>query len=246
MTEESILILSGLIFVAAMLYSSVGHGGASGYLAAMALFGLAPEVMKPTALVLNILVSTLAALSFARAGFFDWRLFWPFALFSVPFAFIGGMIQTPSGIYKTIVGFVLLFAAFRFLVDAAAARRERPKAPARWLAFVCGSGIGLLSGLTGVGGGIFLTPLLLFAGWADTRRAGAVSAAFILVNSISGLSGHLASVGQVPSAIRYWAAAAVVGGLIGSRAGSRYLGTPMLRRLLAAVLFVAGLKLVLS
>ncbi len=246
MTQESVLILTGLIFVAAALYSSVGHGGASGYLAAMALFGVVPEVMKPTALVLNILVSMLATVSFARAGYFQWRLFWPFAVLSVPFAFIGGVIQAPTGVYKTIVGFVLVFAAFRFLVDASASRSDSPRPPALWLAFVCGSGIGLLSGLTGVGGGIFLTPLVLFAGWADTRRASAVSAAFILVNSISGLSGHLASVGNVPGEIRYWAVAAVLGGLIGSRAGSRHLATTSLRRVLAVVLFVAGVKLVLT
>ena len=198
MTQESILLLAALIFAAALLYASVGHGGASGYLAAMALFGVAPEVMKPTALVLNVLVSALAALHFARAGLFDWKLFWPFALFSVPFAFIGGAIHAPSPVYKSIVGLVLLFAAARFVVHAAAANAEPKVEPARWIAFVWGSAIGLLSGLTGVGGGIFLTPLLLFASWADTRRAAAVSAVFILVNSIAGLAGHLASLGQVP------------------------------------------------
>ncbi len=246
MSQDSILLLAGLIFAAALLYASVGHGGASGYLAAMALFGVAPEVMKPTALVLNILVSALAGASFARAGLFDWRLFWPFALFSVPCAFIGGAIQAPSPVYKTIVGLVLLCAAARFLIDAAAQRTGSTRPPPHWIAFAAGSAIGLLSGLTGVGGGIFLTPLLLFAGWADTRRAGAVSALFILVNSIAGLGGHLASLGQVPGAIRIWAVAALVGGLIGSRAGSRYLGTPTLRRVLAAVLIIAGAKLVLT
>jgi hypothetical protein len=246
LSQDSVLWLAALIFAAALLYASVGHGGASGYLAALALFGVAPEVMKPTALLLNILVSALAGSSFARAGLFDWKLFWPFALFSVPCAFIGGAIQAPSPVYKTIVGLVLLCAAARFLVDAAAVRTEPARPPPHGIAFASGSAIGLLSGLTGVGGGIFLTPLLLFAGWADTRRAGAVSAAFILVNSIAGLGGHLASLGQVPSAIRIWAPAALAGGLIGSRAGSRYLGTPALRRVLAAVLIVAGLKLVLT
>lgn len=239
-------MLTGLIFVAAMLYASVGHGGASGYLAAMALFGVAPEVMKPTALVLNILVSALAAGSFARAGFFDFRLFWPFALASVPMAFVGGAIQAPGGVYRAIVGIVLLFAATRFLIDVPAARSDQGGRPALWSSLAWGAGIGLLSGLTGVGGGIFLTPLLLLAGWADARRASAVSAAFIFVNSIAGLAGHLASVGQVPGAIRIWAPAALVGGFLGARVGSRHLAPKSLRRVLALVLLVAGLKLVAS
>ncbi len=239
-------MLTGLIFVAAMLYASVGHGGASGYLAAMALFGVAPEVMKPTALVLNILVSALAAGSFARAGFFDSRLFGPFALASVPMAFVGGAIQAPGDLYRAIVGIVLLLAATRFLIDVPAARSDRGGRPALWVSLAWGAGIGLLSGLTGVGGGIFLTPLLLLAGWADARRASAVSAAFIFVNSIAGLAGHLASVGQVPGAIRFWAPAALVGGFLGARAGSRHLAPKSLRRVLALVLLVAGLKLVAS
>ena len=246
MDVATVSVLCAAFFVVAALYSSVGHAGASGYLATMALLGIAPEQMKPTALVLNILVSALAAGSFARAGFFDFRLFAPFALASVPMAFVGGAIQAPSGVYRVVVGVVLLFAATRFLIDVSASRSTSGGRPALWVSLAWGAGIGLLSGLTGVGGGIFLTPLLLLAGWADARRASAVSAAFIFVNSIAGLAGHLASVGQVPDAIRFWAPAALVGGFLGARVGSRHLAPKSLRRVLALVLLVAGLKLVAS
>ena len=171
-------MLAVLFFVAAVLYSAVGHAGASGYLAAMAFVGVAPATMKPTALVLNLIVGTIALVQFARAGYFSWRLFWPFALGSVPLAFIGGAILLPGHWYKTLVGLVLLLAAARLVWERTSASHSvgtLPKAPA----VACGAGIGLLSGLTGTGGGIFLSPLLLFTGWAETRETGGVSAAFI-------------------------------------------------------------------
>jgi uncharacterized protein len=242
MSTEAVVALTFLIAVAALLYSSVGHAGASGYLAAMALFGLAPAMMKPTALTLNIVVAVIATVRFYQAGCFSWRLFWPFAITSVPCAFIGGGIMLPGDYYKPLVGLVLLFSAWRLGLAAPADAQGKRNLPL-WAAIVLGMGIGLLSGLTGVGGGIFLSPLLLLTRWAEPRNTAGVSAAFILVNSIAGLLGHLASVAAVPSAIPLWAAAAGLGGFLGSSYGSRRLGSLALRRLLSVVLIIAGLKM---
>ena len=240
------LLLTLLIFTAALLYSSVGHAGASGYLAAMALFNLAPDVMKPTALVLNLVVATVGTIRFARAGCFSWRVFWPFAVLSVPLAFLGGAMKLPIHAYKMILACVLLFAAWRLGVKQSISPHAEPKPVLLPLALFFGAVIGLLSGLTGVGGGIFLSPLLLFLGWADVRRTAGVSVAFILVNSASGLLGHLASVKNVPSEIIWWAPAALLGGLIGSELGSRRLTPMTMRRLLAVVLVIAGGKMLLT
>lgn len=241
MTDTFLLGL--LIFFAALLYSSVGHAGASGYLAAMALFNLAPEVMKPTALALNLVVATVGTIRFARAGHFAWNLFWPFAVLSIPCAFLGGALKLPLTAYKILLGCVLLFAAWRLAfkqsTPASAGHKPIPLFPALAL----GAGLGLLSGLTGVGGGIFLSPLLLLLGWADVRKTAGVSVAFILVNSAAGLLGHLASVKNVPREIIWWAPAALVGGLIGAELGSRRLAPMTMRRLLAVVLVVAGVKM---
>ena len=239
------LLLTFLIFVAALLYSSVGHAGASGYLAAMALFNLVPDVMKPTALVLNLVVATVGTIRFARAGCFAWNVFWPFAVLSIPFAFLGGKMQLPATSYKIILGIVLLFAACRLAMQPSGPNAAGSKPVLLPLALISGAAIGLLSGLTGVGGGIFLSPLLLFLRWADVRKTAGVSVAFILVNSAAGLIGHVASVNNVPPEIRWWAPAALVGGLIGAELGSRRLAPMTMRRLLAVVLVVAGGKMLL-
>jgi len=248
MNTTDVIILSLLILAAAALYSSVGHAGASGYLAALALFGLAPATMKPTALCLNVLVAFIATFRFWRAGCFHWPLFWPFAVASIPLAFVGGAITLPTTIYKQIVGLTLLYAAVRLFLftrakaeAAAATTRDAPLAPS----MLSGGLIGLLSGLTGVGGGIFLSPLLLLLGWADTRRTAGVSAAFILVNSIAGLLGNLTNPQMLPPALPYFALAAVIGGLVGSEFGARRLASVTIRRLLAVVLVVAGVKMIL-
>jgi uncharacterized membrane protein YfcA len=244
MTEG--LILTLLIFVAALLYSSVGHAGASGYIDAMSLFGLAPDVMKPTALVLNLVVATVGTIRFASAGHFDWKCFWPFALLSVPMAFLGGMTKLPVSSHKTILGVVLLFAAWRLLIKPTTQSSGELKPVTVTHALIFGAGIGLLSGLTGVGGGIFLSPLLLFLGWADVKKTAAVSVAFILVNSAAGLLGHLASVNNVPHEIIWWTPAALLGGIIGAELGSRRLEPATMRRLLSVVLVVAGVKMLLA
>ena len=238
-------LLPAAILLAAILYSSVGHGGASAYLAVMALAGLAPQVMRPCALVLNLVVAAIAAVGFARAGWFRWRLFWPFALTSIPFAVLGGAITLPDAVYKRILGLVLLFAAYRLwrlFVPGEEILRDPPLSAA----LLWGAAIGMLSGLTGVGGGIFLSPLLLLAHWAEPKPTAAVSAAFIWVNSLAGLLGKPSSLSLLPSGIILWAAAAAVGGIMGAGLGSRLLPSLVLRRLLAAVLVVAGGKLLLG
>src|SRR5262245_4056202 len=240
------LLLTLLIFIAALLYSSVGHGGASGYLAAMALFNIPPDVMKPTALVLNIFVAGVGTIRYARAGCFSWNIFWPFALLSVPFAFLGGMWKLPTQAYRIILGLVLLFAAWRLAIKQSAHAPPTQKPILLPAALALGAAIGLLSGLTGVGGGIFLSPLLLLLGWADVRKTAGVSAAFILVNSVAGLLGHWQSVKTLPQEIIWWAPTALLAGLIGAELGSRRLTPLTMRRMLAAVLVVAGLKMLLT
>ncbi len=244
MTPEAVALTAGLVVVA-FLYASVGHGGASGYLAVMALAGLAPSSMKPTALVLNLVVAGIGSLQFARAGHFRWRTLWPFALGSIPLAFLGGALKLPAGPYKVVVGGVLLLSAVRLLFTAQSAARVERDPPLR-IALPLGAAIGFASGLTGVGGGIFLSPLLLLLGWASPRVTAGVSAVFIVVNSLAGLAGHLASLEAVPSSLLLWAPGVALGGLIGSRLGSRHLPDVSIRRVLAIVLVLAGVKLILS
>ncbi len=246
---SEVALLAVLIFAAAILYSSVGHAGASGYLAAMALVGVAPDVMKPTALALNILVATIATVRFYRAGYFYWGAFWPFVIGSIPLAFVGGAITLPGYLYKPAVGIVLLYAAVRLVQSTmkgasagAATEVNIPLVPA----ILSGGVIGLLSGLTGTGGGIFLSPLLLFTGWAATKPTSGASAAFILANSVAGLAGNVASVQNLPDALPVWAGMAAVGALIGTQLGTRRLQGDGIRRALAAVLIIAGLKLIFT
>lgn len=235
-------VLIGLaFFVAAVLYSSVGHAGASGYLAVMAFLGTAPATMRPTALVLNLVVATIATWRFRNAGLFSWSLFWPFALGSIPLAFVGGGITLPGHWYRTLVGLVLWASALRLWFDL---RVAEPTPPSTTAAVASGGGIGLLAGLTGTGGGIFLSPLLLFMGWAGARETGGVSAAFILVNSLAGLVARPSSLASLPDALPMWAGAVAVGGLVGSTLGSQRLGTPAFKRMLGLVLLIAGAKLV--
>lgn len=237
------LLLAALIFIVALLYSTVGHAGASGYLAAMALFGMTPLVMKPTALSLNILVAIIGTIRFHRAGFFSWRTFWPFAVTSIPASYIGGALVLPVSIYKSIVGVVLLYSAVRLFFSATKADHKETRPVPVVLALALGAALGLLSGLTGVGGGIFLSPLLLLMGWASTKETSGVSVTFILVNSIAGLLGHISSVAFIPSGIVYWAPAAIVGGFIGTELGTRVLRVAQIRRWLSVVLVLASLKL---
>ena len=243
MTGEFVA-LAAAIFVVALLYSSVGHAGASGYIAVLTLFGMGVEVIRPTALTLNILVAAIGFLQWWRAGFFSWSLFWPFALLSVPAAFFGGWLHVPAHYLKILIGLMLWFSAWRLLY-----RKEDPPdiaRPARPTAVASGAGIGFLSGLTGTGGGIFLTPLMLFCRWAKVKEAAAVSSLFILVNSSSGLAGYVKSGRDLPDFAWPLAVVVAIGGYIGSRLGSRHFPVRGIAVLLAVVLVIAGTKLVLG
>src|SRR5688572_1861063 len=209
------LLAAGML-VAAFLYSSVGHGGASAYIAAMALAGIAPAEMRPIALMLNVLVASLATYKFWRAGYFVWGLFWPFAVVSIPAAYLGGAITLPGTAYKVLVGLVLLYAGWQLWWSARKGEELRATRTLRMpLAMIIGAALGVLSGLTGVGGGIFLSPLLLLMGWAGTKQTSATSAPFILVNSLAGLAAGLVKNPVPPPDYAWWLMGAVlIGGWI--------------------------------
>jgi uncharacterized protein len=240
------LWLTCAIFVVSMLYASVGQAGGSGYLAAMALLGFPPEVMKPTALVLNVLVATIATIKFSRAGYVGWTSFWPFAVTSVPAAFIGGMLPSPGSVYNIVVGGVLLYTAYRLWRTSQAVTRGENQPPPLWVTLIFGAWVGVLAGFTGIGGGVVLGPFLLMLGWAEPRHALGLSAAINLSNSAAGLLGHLSSVKALPSAIPLWAAAAMIGGWVGAEYGGRRFSHQTLQRMLAVVLTIAGLKLIVA
>lgn len=241
-----VLLASGML-VAAFLYASVGHGGASAYIAAMAIAGVAPAEMRPIALQLNVLVSALATVKFYRAGYFRWSLFWPFAAVSIPAAYLGGAITLPGSAYKVLVGVVLLYAGGQLWWSARAGQELRAARPLPVpVAMAIGAVLGVLSGLTGVGGGIFLSPILLLFGWAGTKQTSAVAAPFILVNSLAALAAGFVRNPTLPPDYAWWLMAAVlVGGWAGAEYGSRRFANPVIRQLLAVVLGIAGGKMVL-
>lgn len=234
-----------LFFTVALLYSSVGHGGASGYLALFALLGFASSRIVPVALMLNILVAGIGFFNYASRGFFSYKLLLPFVLASIPSAYIGGSIHLPTHLFGLILGSALLAAAVRMLflheVHASGAATMN-----RWpLSLLLGAILGLISGMVGIGGGIFLSPILLFMKWADAKHTAAVSAAFIVLNSMSGLAGHLSrgNVEYVPFLLI--AAVVLCGGMLGSYVGARFARPRVLQILLGIVLLVAGAKLLL-
>ena len=232
-----------LIAAAAVLYSSVGHGGASAYLAVMALFGVPAAVMKPAALVMNLGVAGLGTARFAAASLVPWRLLLPICAGSVPAAYAGGLVTLPTQSHRILLGAVLLFAAVRLAIrQTEHALRPAPPVP---VLVAIGIFFGFLAGVTGIGGGIFLSPLLILARWEEPRRTAGASAVFILVNSAAGLTGHLAGGGTVPPVALPLTAVALVGGLVGSWLGARRLVPIAIRRVLAAVLVMAGGKLLL-
>lgn len=244
LSAESLTLLLGIaFFVASILYASVGHGGASAYLAVMGLCGMVPADMKPIALVLNIAVAGVALGHFVKAGHFQHALFWPLAAASIPAAFLGGWLQSPPATYKLILAAALSVGAVRLL---AAPTEDKPPRHAKWPALLAiGGVIGFLSGLVGIGGGIFLTPLLVIFRWASAKTAAAVSAAFIVVNSCSGIGGFMLKGAQISAMVWWLLPCVLAGGWIGSRWGSGAAGFPALRRSLAAVLVVAAAKFVI-
>ncbi len=242
MQGSEMMILEMALLLLAILYSVTGHGGASGYIAVMVLLGFAPHEIKPLALVLNVVVSSVATVLFYRAGHFKGRLFWPFVLGSVPLAMLGGYWQLPTHWFNLLLGIVLIFSALRIAI------RTSPDAdlrePAIAIAMLFGAAIGFFSGLIGIGGGIVLTPLILLMGWANPKQAAAVSAPFILLNSLSGLMGFSAQAAQgIQHDVIPLALTVLVGGLLGSYLGSRALPMKAIARVLSAVLLIAGFKL---
>ena len=224
----------------AFLYASVGHGGASGYLAVMALFAIAPPLMKQTALLLNLGVSLMSFLAFYRQGYFRWTLFWPFALGSIPAAFLGARIPLTDSTYKQILGACLFLAVIRMVISLKeATQRSLPAV----LGIFSGAAIGLLSGMIGIGGGIILSPLLLLFRWASLKEAAAVSALFIFVNSVSGLAGLKTWIPLDQSQLLYWLFASLVGGFLGARWGAGIASYAKVKWILALVLVIASLKL---
>ena len=245
--DATIALLAAGMLLAAFVYASVGHGGASAYLAAMALAGIAPQEMRPVALTLNIVVSAIGSYKFWRAGHFRWSLFWPFAAVSIPLAYVGGAITLPGTAYRVLVGVVLLYAGWQLWQSgrAGAELRAVREPPLGW-AMGIGAVLGLLSGLTGVGGGIFLSPVLLMLGWAGTKQTSAVAALFILVNSAAGLAaGFVSGAAQLPGYVVLLIPAVLAGGWFGAEYGSRRFANPVVRQVLAVVLVLAGGKMVL-
>ncbi len=241
---ENFWLLLLMVGGMATLYSSVGHGGASGYLAAMALFGLAPDVMKPAALTMNLFVASLVLFRLYRADYFSWRIFIPIALASMPMAFWGGTLTPEVSTYQYIVGVALLLAAIHFFIRV---NNERDCVePRLWVSVPVGAILGFVSGLTGVGGGIYLSPLLLWLRWTKMRTNAAIAAAFILVNSAAGLAGHIMTANTWPSDVEWYVLAALLGAVVGAELAVRRLAPPLLRQLLGVVLVVAGVKMLLT
>lgn len=241
--------LAVAFLITAALYASVGQAGASGYLAVMGIAGLEPTMMKPTALALNVLVAGIGTFQFWRAGRFSWRAFYPFGVLGFPFSVVGGAINLPAHIYYPVVGVILLLAAIQLVRSATKGTtpaKEPAHAPPFLPSLLTGAGIGLVSGMTGTGGGVFLAPIILLMNWVEVRRAAAVSAAYNLLNSIAALAGAYATLNRLPASLPWWLLAVGVGGVAGTTIGSRYLSDHVLRYLLALVLAVSGLKLILS
>jgi uncharacterized membrane protein YfcA len=240
--EQTILLWAGLLAIS-FLYSSVGHAGASGYIAVMSLLGLSPGFIKPVALILNILVASIASWQFYRAGHFQWRTFWPYAVLAIPFAFLGGFLTVPVHVFKVFLGIVLIFSAVILLVRIKAT--DEATLPPRGVSIGVGAGLGFMAGITGTGGGIFLTPTLILFRWAKTRTASATSALFILANSISGLLGVMTHTKILPpvTMLAPLLAAVLIGGTTGSYLGSRRFSKEIIKTFLAIVLAIASCKL---
>jgi uncharacterized membrane protein YfcA len=244
--SATVAALCLLFALGAALYSSVGHGGASAYIAAMALFSVAPETMKPTALALNLLVAGFGTWRYARRDLTNWKLVLAFALAAMPAAFIGGGIHLPAITYKPLVGILLWAAAARLLWQPKTLADRKTSPPSLWVSLPAGALLGLLAGLTGTGGGIFLSPLIILNAWEEPRRTSGVVAAFIFLNSVAGLAGNAASVGHLPRALPLFLAAVAGGALLGTWLGVERLPRPWLLRTLGAVLLVAGAKLLFT
>lgn len=244
--DAQLYVIGGAFFLVALLYSSVGHAGATGYLAVMALAGVQPALMKPTALILNIVVASIAVYKYYKKGAILLPLLIPLIVVSIPCAYLGGSINLPPQYYKPLVGLFLLFAAYKAFFTATQ-RVDYSVRPPRWpILCVVGAALGFLSGLTGVGGGVFLSPLMLMLKWAPIRTISGTAAGFILVNSISGLAGLLSSTSQTLDGMEWWILAVIAGGFLGAECGSHRFSPATIQKLLAGTLLIAGIKLLAS
>jgi uncharacterized membrane protein YfcA len=243
-TPAELFPLLALVFAAALLYSSGGHAGASAYLAILGLYSIAPPTMRPTVLVMNIAVATIGSARFIRARAVPWNLLAPLCLGSLPTAFVGGRMKLAAGTYLALLGGTLLVAALFLWMKPKTPSARVPPPPAALVGI--GAALGFLAGLTGVGGGIFLSPLLILTGCEEPRRTSGAAAVFILANSVLGLAGQLASLARIPSVAGLLAAVAVAGGLVGSWIGVNRLRPLALRRVHAVILVVSGTKLLIE
>lgn len=242
-----IAVISLLFFGVAFLYSSVGHGGASGYLAVLSFFTVPAALMSTTALILNVLVAGTALIAYTRAKHLVIQLTWPFVIASVPTAFLGGLVRVSTSVYLIILAAVLFLASLRFLFEVRSRSEEvTVKSPSLFISLPIGAAIGFLSGVVGVGGGIFLSPLILMMGWADPKRTAATSAAFILVNSLAGLSGRFTGGNFEVEAVLALLVAAFIGGLVGSHFGAMRYSNQTIKRALGVVLLIASIKLIIG
>lgn len=244
MTIE-LLIFYGIVFLVAFFYASVGHGGASGYLALMALYNFTPEVMKPTALLLNLFVSLVSFIQYYRQGHFQYKIFIPLALASVPLAFLGGMIHVQTSLYKQLLGIFLILASVRFAFFPNSVVKEQEKI--NWpVALLIGSVIGFASGLLGIGGGIILSPVLLLLHWTNQKQTAAISALFIFVNSLSGIAGQMTKGISWHSDMLWIVVIAFAGGTLGAYLGAGKFNQKLLKYILAGVLLIAAFKLLFT
>jgi uncharacterized membrane protein YfcA len=239
------LAISLCLLLGAVLYTSVGHAGASIYIAIMTLFNIASAVIKPTTLVMNIFIASFTSWRFIRKGFFDFNVLLPITIGAIPFAFLGGYINAPSHIYKSIVGIILLISAISLVTSLSSKIDGKLKKPPFILAIIIGALIGFLAGLTGTGGGIFLSPLILFLGWSSTKTTSGITALFILINSSFGLLGNYASVQNLPDQLPLFIVATLMGALIGTTLGIKFYTAHTIKKILALVLVIAGFKLLL-
>lgn len=240
--SDNIYLFFLILPIVSFFYSSVGHGGASGYLALMALFSFAPETMKPTALLLNLFVAGISFYYYYREGYFNKKLFISFAISSIPLAFLGGTIEIDASIYKKVLAILLVFAILK-MMNVFGKETDTIKQVKLWQGLIVGAIIGFFSGLIGIGGGIILTPLILLLHWGKMKEAAAVSALFIWVNSASGLIGQLSSGIRLNKESFILVAIAMIGGVLGGYFGSKKLNNQKLRYILALVLVMASFKL---